>query len=100
NPAVLRRVCAFLKDAFDIVAAVPNGEAVLSQYAALMPDVIILDISMGHLSGLDVARTLRERGCKVPIVFLTIYTGDDSVSTALSFGGSGYVVKSHLRSDL
>jgi DNA-binding NarL/FixJ family response regulator len=100
NLAVLGRVCAFLGDQFEIVAAVPSGEAVLSQYAALMPDLVILDISMGGINGLDVARILRDRGCEFPIIFLTVFTGADAVSAALSSGGSAYVVKPHMRSDL
>ena len=100
NPAMLQRVCTILKNRFDILAAVPDGRDVLSQYATLMPDVIILDISMGRLNGLDVARTLRGKRCKVPIVFLTVHAGDDFVRAALSSGGLGYVVKSHLKSDL
>jgi DNA-binding NarL/FixJ family response regulator len=55
---------------------------------------------MGSMNGLDVARTLRERGCRFPIVFLTVHTGADSVRAALSSGGSGYVMKSHIRTDL
>lgn len=100
NPAMLQQVCAVLEGRFDIVAALSSGEAVLSKYAALTPDVIILDISMGGMSGLDVARILRERGCRLPIVFLTVHTGTDFVSAALACGGSGYVVKSHMKSDL
>lgn len=65
---MLHQVRAVLEERFEIVAALSSGEAVLSKYAALTPDVIILDISMGGMSGLDVARILRERGCRLPIV--------------------------------
>lgn len=100
NPAILDQLCAMLKGRFEIVAALSNGEDVLRKYAALAPDVIILDISMGRMSGLDVAKALREQGCQLPIIFLTVHTGADFVSTALACGGSGYVVKAHMRKDL
>ncbi|MGE5321543.1 MAG: response regulator transcription factor [Actinomycetota bacterium] len=100
NPGVLDQLCAMLKGRFEIVAALSSGEDVLRKYPALAPDVIILDISMGRMSGLDVAKLLREQGCKLPIIFLTVHTGADFVSTALACGGSGYVVKAHMRKDL
>ena len=100
NPAILEQLCAMLKGRFEIVAAVSSGEDVLRKYAALAPDVIILDISMGRMSGLDVAKALRKQGCHLPIIFLTVHTGADFVSTALACGGSGYVVKAYMRKDL
>jgi DNA-binding NarL/FixJ family response regulator len=99
NPSVISRVCAILGESFDIVA-VCDGETVLSRYLDLEPDVIVLDISMGRMSGLDVARVLREKGCGTPIVFLTVHRGADFVSAALSSGGSGYVLKSEMNNDL
>lgn len=99
NPAVLDHVCAILGETFKIMA-VSDGEAVLHNYPELDPDVIVLDISMGRMSGLDVARTLREKGCGIPIVFLTVHQGADFVNAALSSGGSGYVLKSHMGNDL
>jgi CheY-like chemotaxis protein len=99
NPAVLSHVCAILGRDFDTVA-VSDGESVLRKYVDFQPDVIVLDISMGKMSGLDVARILRQKGCRAPIVFLTVHQGDDFVSTALSAGASGYVLKAHMRSDL
>lgn len=99
NPAVLSHVCAMLGRDFDTVA-VADGESVLRKYSDFHPDVIVLDISMGKMSGLDVARILRQKGCAVPIVFLTVHQGADFVSAALSTGASGYVLKAHMRSDL
>ncbi len=99
NPAVLSHVCAMLGRNFDTVA-VHDGESVLRKYVDFHPDVIVLDISMGKMSGLDVARILRQKGCAAPIVFLTVHQGADFVSAALSTGASGYVLKAHMRSDL
>lgn len=100
TPAMLDQICGILKDRFTIVAAFTNGEAVLNSYAALMPDVIILDISMGEMNGLEVAKLLRERGCRVPIVFLTVHRGSDFVEAAMDCGATGYVLKLQMKSDL
>jgi len=100
NPSMRRQVCALLAEDFDIVAAVADGESVLQEYHELEPEALILDISMGEMSGLEVARHLRERGNVAPIVFLTVHEETDFLKAALSSGGSAYVVKSHLARDL
>ena len=100
NPAILEHVSKMLTDQFEVVGAVPDGETVLRDYVGLHPDVIVLDISMGRLSGIEVARRLRAGGCDSRIVFLTVHEGQDFVSAALDAGGSAYVVKSRLMDDL
>ncbi|MBZ5523108.1 MAG: response regulator transcription factor [Acidobacteriia bacterium] len=100
NPAMLRQVCAMLAKDFEIVAAVADGEAVLQKCRELKPQALILDISMGAVSGLEVARLLRGIGNIFPIVFLTVHQDADFVKAALACGGSAYVVKSHLTNDL
>jgi DNA-binding NarL/FixJ family response regulator len=100
NPIMLHQVSAMLAKDFDIVAAVPDGETVLQKYQKLGPEVLILDISMGLVGGLEVARLLRENGNMSPIVFLTVHQEADFVKAAIACGGSAYVVKSHLTKDL
>lgn len=100
NPVMRRQVCAMLDEEFDIVAAVADGETVLQEFRELEVDALILDISMGEMSGLEVARHLREKGNVAPIVFLTVHQEPDFVRAALSCGGAAYVVKSHLATDL
>jgi DNA-binding NarL/FixJ family response regulator len=85
---------------FDIVAALPDGESALKKALELKPDLLILDISMGRMSGLEVAHILRERGLTSRLMFLTIHQESDFVEAAWASGATGYVVKSHLTSDL
>jgi len=100
NTAVLNHVSDFLAKDFHIVAAVADGESVLRTYQEHQPDLVILDISMGKIGGLEVARLLRIGGSHLPIVFLTVHQESDFVNAALASGGSAYVVKSHLANDL
>ena len=100
NPEVLSEVAEILESDYDIVASVLNGRSVLENWSRLTPDVIVLDISMGEPNGIDVAVALRDSGCEAKIIFLTIHSDHDFVQTAMEVGGSGYVVKSQLRSDL
>jgi len=100
NSAVLEHVSGFLANDFEIVAILTDGQAVLDSYQEQQPDLFVLDISMGKMSGLDVARRLRQNGSESPIVFLTVHQEADFVHAALASGGSAYVVKSHMTNDL
>ena len=100
NSDVLNRVREMLGKEYLIVAAMKEGASVLREWPRLRPDVIVLDISMGEPNGIDVARNLRDSGCFSKIIFLTVHEDPDFVKAALGAGGSGYVVKSRLGTDL
>jgi DNA-binding NarL/FixJ family response regulator len=100
NETILERATATLSPAFEIVGAVKNGPAALEAVSALRPDVVVLDISMPGMSGLEVAGRLRRSGSVVPIVFLTIHDDEELVQAAQAAGGIGYVSKTMLPSDL
>jgi len=102
NSAILVHVRAMLEHEpdFQVLATIEDGPAVLPQCAALHPDVLVLDISMGDVSGIDLAARLRDSGCISKIVFLTVHDDPDFVNAAMGAGGSAYVVKSRLNKDL
>jgi len=100
NAAVLDQVTRALEKDYDIVGAVSLGEAILPECLRLKPDVIVLDISLGDVNGLDVARELRESGNVSKIVFLTVHEDFDFVNAAIGAGAMAYVVKSRLSKDL
>ena len=66
----------------------------------LNPDVLIIDISMPVLDGLQAAPRLQKANCRAKIIFLTIHEGQEYVAPALHVGASGYVTKSRLAADL
>jgi DNA-binding NarL/FixJ family response regulator len=68
--------------------------------ARLHPDILVIDISMPVLSGIEAAQQLKQSGTDAKIVFLTIHEDPDFVQAALAAGASGYVVKSRLATDL
>ena len=100
NSAVLHHVTRVLRTDYDVIAAVKDGAAVLAESSRLNPDIIVLDISMGELSGIDVARRLRDSGCNSKIIFLTVHEDADFVNAAMGVGAAAYVVKSRLSLDL
>jgi DNA-binding NarL/FixJ family response regulator len=97
---VLSAVTAVLKENFEVVATVSSGEAALDATLALAPDLVVLDISMPGMSGIDVARELKRRGNKAKVVFLTVHQDSDILATCLDAGGLGFVVKVLMQTDL
>src|SRR6516225_524567 len=89
-----------LEKDYRVIALLKEGSSVLRDWQRLRPDVIVLDISLGEPNGIDVARHLRDTGCISKIIFLTVHEDPDFVKAALGAGGSGYVVKSRLGTDL
>jgi DNA-binding NarL/FixJ family response regulator len=96
----LATVVRHLEPHFDVVGMVSNGQALVDEAARLEPDVVVLDISMPVLNGIDAARRLKAAGSSARIVFLTVHADRDFVRTALGAGALGYVLKSDLVSDL
>jgi DNA-binding NarL/FixJ family response regulator len=97
---VLSAVTKLLRGSFEIVGMVSDGQAALDETLALKPDVVVLDISMPGMSGIEVARELKNRGSKAKIVFLTVHEDSDILATCLAAGGLGYVVKVLMETDL
>jgi len=101
HPEVLEKVAELLRADFDIVGFAYNGAQAIEAATTLNPDVLILDISMPLLNGIQVASRLRETGCKAKVIFFTRSTKmRNYVEAAFSFGALGYVLKSRLVTDL
>jgi len=84
---------SLLEDEFDLVGAVADGEALVEAARRLNPDVIIVDISMPMMNGLDAVRQLKKDGATAKIIFLTMHADDRLLAEAFRCGGSGYVLK-------
>ena len=100
NPAIMDYVSGMLQADYQIIGTVADGNSVCAEVAKLGPDLIVLDISMGERSGIEIARQLREQDYVGEIVFLTVHEDPDFVSAAIGAGGRGYVVKSRTKIDL
>ena len=100
NEAMLARAAAVLKRGCLVVGAVKDGPTALEAAQSLQPDVIVLDISMPGMSGLDVASSLRKAASTAAVVFLTVHDEEEFVVAARAAGGLGYVVKPRIAADL
>ena len=100
NKEILARTEAVLERDYIIVGAVQDGLSALEAERTLHPDVIVLDISMPGMTGLEVAARLRTSGSRAAVVFLTVHNENDLMLAARAAGGIGYVLKPRLASDL
>lgn len=100
SPEFLDRVRTLLVEDFDVIASFQDGHILLSVWNTLEPDVVVSDISMPPISGLELARRLADQGYAGHIVFLTIHDDRDFIGAAMATGASGYVLKSHMTSEL
>lgn len=99
-PSVLSEVTKLLDGSFEVIGMVSDGPEALDSILAINPDLAVLDISMPGMSGIEVARELRNRGSKTRIVFLTVHEDADIVATCFAAGGFAYVLKVLMDSDL
>jgi DNA-binding NarL/FixJ family response regulator len=98
--SVLSVVSGLLPESCDLVGTASDGRTALEMTLNLEPDVVILDISMPGMTGIEVAKELKSRGIQTKVVFLTVHEDSDIIATCLSVGASGYVVKALMDSDL
>src|SRR3954454_342042 len=100
NPALLETLIEMLQPCYRVAAALRNGASVLEEVSDLCPDLVILDISLGDLTGFEVARRLRDMACPAKIIFLSVHEDIGFVNAAFEMGAGGYVFKSRITTDL
>ncbi|MGE5770372.1 MAG: response regulator [Betaproteobacteria bacterium] len=84
---------SLLAQEFDLVGVVEDGRALVEAAGKLRPDVIVADVTMPHLNGIDALIQLRQSGDRVPVVFLTMHRDVSFARRALDAGASGFVLK-------
>lgn len=83
-----------------VVGEAADGEEAVAQTVALDPDVVVLDIAMPRLDGLEATRRIRDRGLRAKILILTVHAEERYLLPVLRAGGAGYVQKSQADTDL
>ena len=84
---------SLLEPEFDVVGIVTDGRTLMQATEQLHPDVIILDISMPELNGLDAGEQIKRKNCSVKLIFLTMASEPSLAAEAFRRGASGYVLK-------
>jgi DNA-binding NarL/FixJ family response regulator len=89
-----------LEPHFEVAGIVSNGQELLAAAEAVDPDVVVLDISMPVLNGIEVIRRLRATDCRAVVICLTMYNETTYAERALEGGASGFVLKRSAPSEL
>lgn len=95
HPMVAEGVQAILEtyDDIDVVATLSNGRDTIEQVAALSPHVVLLDLNMPEMNGLTATEIILERAPETRVLILSMHDSPEYISTALSHGAMGYVLK-------
>ena len=97
---VLEAFKHLIENEFEVVGTVSDGRSLIEAAAELKPDVIVLDISMPLLNGLDAGRRLKQLAPSVKLVYVTMNQDADLAAQAFRHGASGYLLKNSAASEL
>lgn len=93
HPQILKLLRKLLEPDYHVVGAVMDGEALISAAIELRPDVIVSDIDMPVLNGLEAVRQLRSMLPECRVIFLSGHDEPDYVAAAFAAGATGYLIK-------
>ena len=88
------------RPSFKVIGEAANGREAIKLYDTLQPDILILDISMPHLDGVQVLTEIKSRHKQAKIIVLTMHEDDDYVSLVMKAGASGYIPKAAVDEEL
>jgi DNA-binding NarL/FixJ family response regulator len=97
---LLEAEIALLLPHFDVVGVTTDGISLISEVQRLNPEVVVVDITMPMMNGIDAVHKLRQSGASAKFVFLTINTGAEFVQACQDAGALGYVWKSRMKTHL
>jgi DNA-binding NarL/FixJ family response regulator len=85
---------------FKIVGEASNGEEALRQIATLRPHIVILDIDMPRMNGIETIRAIRELPLPIKVIILTMYKEEDMFNAAMDLGARAYILKENAATDV
>ena len=97
---VLEGMSRLLQSEYDLLPPASDGQLLVETAIRTIPDVIVTDISMPILNGIEATRQIRKKGLKSKVIFLSMHADREFAAEALSAGGSGYVIKQSAAEEL
>ncbi|AEV97073.1 DNA-binding response regulator [Niastella koreensis] len=85
---------------FDLVAAMPNAETVETDIRELQPDVVLMDIDMPVVNGVEAMRRISAINDKLPVIMLTVFDDNENIFNAICAGASGYILKRYATEEI
>jgi len=90
---IMQNILFLLKDYFSHIYTAEDGEKALTSFSKNKPDIILLDINIPKINGIDVAKKIRNGDGEIPILFLTAFSDKEKLMSAINLGASSYIIK-------
>ena len=97
---VIEGLKKLLEPDYDVVGTVEDGRALIAAVAELQPDVVVADVSMPHLNGIEAVRQIKEKSPQIKVVMLTMHHDVQYAVRAFEAGASGFVLKASASNEL
>jgi DNA-binding NarL/FixJ family response regulator len=97
---VAEGIARLLKDEFDLIATVSNGRDLVDRVRQNPPEVVLMDLSLPILTGLEATRQIHKNHPSIPVIILTMHADPVFVEDAMAAGASGYLLKDSAPSEL
>jgi len=81
---------------FEVIAMLPNAETVETDLRELKPDVILMDIDMPEVDGVEAVKRIRRINTEIPVIMLTVFDDNENIFKAIYAGASGYILKRYV----
>src|SRR5689334_15394395 len=93
---------ALISDAsdFELLAALPNAETVETDIRELKPDVVLMDIDMPAVNGVQAVKRIRKLNEQLPVIMLTVFDDNQNIFNAICAGASGYILKQYASEEI
>jgi DNA-binding NarL/FixJ family response regulator len=100
HPQWSETITSFLRPYFEVAEAVADGASLLAESLRLEPDVIVIEVVMPLLDGIEAVRRLNAAGSKARVVFVTLHTEEEFMNACIAEGAVGFIPKSEIREHL
>jgi DNA-binding NarL/FixJ family response regulator len=100
HPPLVEATLTILEPHYEIVGIARDGEMLISEALRLCPDLIVSDITLPILNGIEAIRRLRLSNSQAKVVFLTVHAEEGFLRACIAEGALGYVLKSHMKTQL
>ncbi|MGM0924072.1 MAG: response regulator [Bacillota bacterium] len=87
-------------DLFQVIGEANNGKVALEMIDVTKPDIILLDLNMPVMSGLDTLKIMNKQGITIPVIILTTYNEDELMVTGIELGAKGFLLKDTSRGNI
>jgi DNA-binding NarL/FixJ family response regulator len=85
---------------FELVASIPNAETIVTDIKELKPDVVLMDIDMPVVNGVQAVRNIRKVDQNLPVIMLTVFDDNENIFNAVCAGASGYILKRYATEEI